>query len=87
MAERFNGHWDKPYAKSEVEPKDNSKPHKTIVATNYAKYTGGDNEALVNHNVDWETFCKILQPEWIKLAEALKDVKGLNIGTFNTEKN
>lgn len=35
MAERFSGHWDKPIAKSEDVPKDNSKPHKTIVALTY----------------------------------------------------
>ena len=42
MAKRFNGHWDKPVGKSEDLPKDNSKPHKTIVGINYMEYTDGD---------------------------------------------
>lgn len=44
-------------------------------------------EVLVNHMVEWEPFCKILNPEYFKLAEILKDVKGLKIASFNTELN
>jgi len=87
-SDKFIGHWLKPINKSEKKPDNEGKAHKKIVGMNYELITSNpDGESLINHAVDWEVWCKILQPEFVKMAEDLKDVKGLEIGTFNPEKN
>ena len=59
-----------------------------LIGYNYPEITSDpEMEVLVNHMVEWEPFCKILNPEYFKLAEILKEVKGLKIASFNTELN
>jgi hypothetical protein len=74
-ADRFLGQWLKPINKSEKRPDNEGKAHKKIVGVNYETIASNpDGEALINHSVDWEVWCKILQPEFEKLADDLKEV-------------
>lgn len=79
-AEKWNGHYIRPIAKSEPSADANTygMAHKRIIGVNYGDYSADtEMETIINHMVDWEPFCKMLKSEYEKLAEVLKEVKGL----------
>jgi len=85
---KFIGHWYRLIRKSEDPPIDYGMAHKTVVGVKYPGYIADpDQEWIMNHAVKDEPFCKMLAPEFTKLAEVLKEVKGLNFGTMDMDKN
>lgn len=79
-AEKWIGHYIRPIAKSQP-PADSDvygMAHKRIIGYNYGDFSADkEMETIINHMVDWEPFCKMLKSEYEKLAEVLKEVKGL----------
>ncbi len=78
----------KPFLKSQEAPADNSQPLKVVVGKTFNDLViYNDNDVFIKFYAPWCGHCKKMAPDWEKLAEELKDVKGLVIADFDATAN